>query len=197
MKRPDHPIPVDFLPRRVLKLPGRLGLTQAPGTWDGEPLPAFRPEYGRVAADLVALSQHHGVQALLTLQEQKELAEWGLEEICEGAARLGMESLWHPIPDGRAPGRPEEVEATVIRVVELLEAGKTVAIHCLAGLGRSGTIAAAVLVRLGGRPGTAIARVRAARPGAIQTTEQVQFIWDYARFTAMRSKGIDKCSRSV
>ena len=180
----DLPIPIDFLPRRVLRLPGRLGLTQAPGTWDGDVLPNVKLGNARVATDLLALASAHGVHALLTLQEQDEMVEWGLEGILEGAAALGLESLWLPIPDGRAPESPGDVEATVDRVVELLVAGKTVAIHCLAGLGRSGTVAAAVLVRLGVRPGTAIARLRMARPGAIQTTEQVQFIWDYARFVA-------------
>ncbi len=188
MKRPDHPIPVDFLPRRVLELPGRLGLVQAPGTWDGEPLPSDRVAEGQLAADLVALSEHHGVQALLTLQEQEELEQYGLGGLLGGVLTLGMESLWFPIPDGRAPGSPAEVEATVDRVVALLEAGKTVAIHCLGGLGRSGTIAAAVLVRLGGRPGTAIARVRAARPGAIQTSEQERFVWAYARHVASKKE---------
>ena len=195
--QPCLPIPIDFLPRRVLRLPGRLGLTQAPGTWDGDVLPSFKLGSARVGTDLVALASVHGVQALLTLQEQEEMVEWGLDGILEGAAALGLESLWFPIPDGRAPGRPGDVEATVAHVLELLGAGKTVAIHCLAGLGRSGTMAAAVLVRLGVRPGTAIARVRSARPGAIQTTEQIQFIWDYARFTAMRNNDIDKHSQSV
>jgi predicted protein tyrosine phosphatase len=188
MKRPVYPIPVDFLPRRVLKLPGRLGLTQAPGTWDGEPLPTYRVAGGQLAADLVTLSDHHGVQALLTLQEEDELEQCGLGGIFGGALTLGMESIWFPIPDGRAPGSPADVEATVDRVVALLEAGKTVAIHCLGGLGRSGTIAAAVLVRLGGRPGTAIARVRAARPGAIQTSEQERFVWAYARHVASKKE---------
>jgi protein-tyrosine phosphatase len=188
MKRPDHAIPVDFVPRRVLKLPGRLGLTQAPGTWDGEPLPSDQVAEGQLAADLVALSEHHGVQALLTLQEEDELEQCGLGGLLGGVLTLGIESLWFPIPDGRAPVSPAEVEATIDRVVELLEAGKTVAIHCLGGLGRSGTIAAAVLVKLGGRPGTAIARVRAARPGAIQTNEQERFVWAYARFVTSRKE---------
>ena len=185
---PGLPIPIDFLPRRVLRLPGRLGLTQAPGSWDGETLPNTQRGNAQVAADLLALASIHGVQALLTLQEEAELNECGLGGILGGALTLGLESLWLPIPDGRAPRLPGEVEATIERVVELLVAGKTVAIHCLGGLGRSGTIAAAVLVRLGVRPGTAIARVRAARPGAIQTSEQERFVWQFARFLGTRSK---------
>lgn len=186
--QPPLPIPIDFLPRRVLRLPGRLGLTQAPGTWDGELLPNVQRGNAQVAADLLALASIHGVQALLTLQEEDELNECGLGGILGGALTLGLESLWLPIPDGRAPRLPGEVEETIERVVELLVAGKTVAIHCLGGLGRSGTIAAAVLVRLGVRPGTAIARVRAARPGAIQTSEQERFVWVFASSVASRER---------
>ena len=185
---PGRPIPVDFLSRRVLPLPGRLGLTQAPGTWDGNVLPSLTPGNARISTDLQALASSHGVQVLLTLQEQEELAALGLDGILEEAASLGIESLWLPIPDGRAPGSPGAVMATIDRVIALLTEGKTVAVHCLGGLGRSGTVAAAILVRLGVRPGTAIARIRATRPGAIQTTEQVRFVWDFARHVTTRGR---------
>jgi ADP-ribosyl-[dinitrogen reductase] hydrolase len=42
-------------------------------------------------------------------------------------------------------------------------------VYCCGGLGRAGTIAARLLVELGAEPITAIAGVRKARPGAIET----------------------------
>ena len=43
--------------------------------------------------------------------------------------------------------------------------------RCRGGIGRAGTIAARLLVELGVEPATAIAIVRAVRPGAIETSE--------------------------
>jgi ADP-ribosyl-[dinitrogen reductase] hydrolase len=47
-----------------------------------------------------------------------------------------------------------------------------VLLHCRGGLGRSGTIAARLLVELGENPRVAIDRVRRARHGAIETPAQ-------------------------
>jgi ADP-ribosyl-[dinitrogen reductase] hydrolase len=51
-----------------------------------------------------------------------------------------------------------------------------VLIHCRGGLGRAGTIAARLLIELGIEPKKATASVRAARPGAIETSEQEEFV---------------------
>ena len=55
-------------------------------------------------------------------------------------------------------------------------AGCDVLVHCRGGLGRAGTIAARLLVELGMEPETAIASVRAVRPGAIETSDQEKFV---------------------
>jgi ADP-ribosyl-[dinitrogen reductase] hydrolase len=58
------------------------------------------------------------------------------------------------------------------RIETLLARGKAVFFHCLAGLGRTGTVVARLLVETGEAPEMAIERVRRARPGTIQTAEQ-------------------------
>ena len=62
---------------------------------------------------------------------------------------------------------------------ELLDAIKTdrsIAIHCMGGLGRSGTVAAIILADLGIPLQSAICVVRQFRPGAIETSAQENFI---------------------
>ena len=55
------------------------------------------------------------------------------------------------------------------------------AVHCGAGLGRSGTLIAAYLVSQGAAPDDAMAQVRSARPGSIETLEQEAAVHEFAR----------------
>ena len=50
-------------------------------------------------------------------------------------------------------------------------------VHCAAGLGRTGTFAAQLLVTSGLTPQKAIAAVRQARPGTIETEAQEQAVY--------------------
>jgi atypical dual specificity phosphatase len=56
-----------------------------------------------------------------------------------------------------------------------------VAVHCAAGLGRTGTVLAAYLVARGEEPRAALARVRDLRPGSVETADQERAVEAYAR----------------
>jgi ADP-ribosyl-[dinitrogen reductase] hydrolase len=68
-----------------------------------------------------------------------------------------------------------------------LRQGGKVLVHCRGGLGRAGTVAARLLVELGVPPQDAVARVRAARPRAIETAEQLRYVLDLPRNTEATS----------
>ena len=58
----------------------------------------------------------------------------------------------------------------------LLTEGRNVLVHCRGGLGRSGTIAARLLIERGMEPDKAISLVRKHRPGAIETSKQEDYV---------------------
>jgi hypothetical protein len=79
--------------------------------------------------------------------------------------RTDPRAWWVPVPDLHAPSLPD-ARTLVEGVVAHLDAGRTVLTHCGAGIGRAGTVAAAVLVERGATVDGAVALVASSRPGA-------------------------------
>jgi protein-tyrosine phosphatase len=170
----SDPIRVDFVPPAAHGTPGRLGLTFAPGK-------SMHGSYGAwnrdLAKDLVRLREHYEAKVLVTLLEEFELRRASIPDLRPAAERAGMRSIWFPIADGLAPHDPEYLVPVIRDVIEHLEAGDTVVVHCMGGLGRAGTVSACVLVARGLTPARAISEVRAARgKGALETRAQEAFV---------------------
>jgi atypical dual specificity phosphatase len=124
-----------------------------------------RPGAGRdgdVDRDLAALC-NYGIGALLTLTETA--LPWGALE------RHGIRGLHLPVDDFQAPTTTQMLDALAF-LDEARAAGRAVAVHCLAGQGRTGTVLAAYLIRGGLSSQQAIAEVRAICPGAIEASPQ-------------------------
>lgn len=132
-----------------------------------------------LAADLDEV-RDFGAAALVTLMQGDELADYSVPpaEMRREVRARGMAWYHLPIVDMCAPDDVFEGRwnAAGRELRALLNAGRNIAVHCLGGLGRTGTVAARLLVEYGERPDLAVARVRDARPGAIQTYEQERYV---------------------
>ena len=68
----------------------------------------------------------------------------------------------------------------LVRMQKLIEAGEVLAVHCKAGLGRTGVILAAWMIREGGLTAEdSMARLRRIEPGFIQSKDQEDFLYRY------------------
>lgn len=154
---------------------GRIGMTACPGRW--RVVGNLGIEYNGLEQDLAAI-RAWGATALLSLTEQDEFDSLGIAAIGQHAQRLGM--VWYhlPIVDFQAPGPAFEQRWDTYgrSILARLRKGERIMIHCLAGLGRTGTVAARILVELGAASRAAIDHVREARPGAIQSPQQERYI---------------------
>jgi atypical dual specificity phosphatase len=95
-------------------------------------------------------------------------------------AEFDIEYHHIPVDDFRAPNA-EQIERFVSIVAAAREAGRKTIVHCFAGRGRSGTMAACYLVSLGRTPEEALAEVRALRPGSVETEDQEEAVHEYAK----------------
>jgi atypical dual specificity phosphatase len=84
------------------------------------------------------------------------------------------------VPDFTPP-TPAQLQAGVAAIETAISDGRRVAVHCGGGLGRTGTLLACYLVKRGLGPDEAIARIRAARPGSVETARQEAAVAEFAR----------------
>ena len=170
------PILVDFLPKDEVQTPGRLGMTFAPGMWAGSVQGRWERD---LAADIRALKEEHETDVLVSLMEKHEYRGYQIPELLEKDNFGSIEILRFAIKDMGVPeeAESERFEAFVQDIVQRLEQGQNVVAHCRGGLGRTGTLAACVLVALKRHSADdAIDAVRAARKGTVQTREQEDFV---------------------
>lgn len=146
---------------------GRLAGAARPGWW------------GNLEGDLEELKRH-GITALVTLTEEP-LSLGGIR-------KSGLAYLHLPIGDFTAPTL-EQIEQFHEFVERQLEApNAAVAVHCLAGRGRTGTMLACYLVATDLDAETAIRTVRRLRPGSIETSEQEDIVHSFAAHWAERKR---------
>lgn len=116
--------------------------------------------------------------AVVTLVEPHELEMLGVAAL--GPQLRARRIEWHhlPIVDVKPPDQRFELgwKSVGNRLTGYVHGGGRVLVHCRGGLGRAGTVAARMLVELDWPANEAVARVRRARPGAIETHEQLQYV---------------------
>lgn len=155
------------------------------GPWAGKLALASRPRGGDWLEDEMADWRRAGIDTVLSLLTQEEERDLDLKQEAREARSAGMKFASLPIPDRRVPNSKSEVSATLDRIDADLSAGRNVVIHCRQGVGRTGLIAACLLIGKGQTPKAAVNALSVARGTQVpETDEQRRWVDHYAAVLA-------------
>lgn len=147
-----------------------LGMTLCPG----------RRDKGRdLAADLDVLLANR-VSRVLCLLPDEELEQVGVSDLRARVEARGLTWLQIPVKD-QGVCALDEARRMVRFVLDGMASGERTVMHCMGGLGRTGTVAACTLVATGLAPEAAIALVRRSRgPRAVENRLQEEFVTTFS-----------------
>jgi protein-tyrosine phosphatase len=140
-----------------------------------------RPRGGDWLDDEVRSLRAGGVDVLVSLLTREEAAELNLLQEAACCAAVGIEFIAFPFADRGVPASVPDALGLVRRLENLLAGGKSVAVHCRQGVGRSALIVACVLASFGEKLDAAFERIAKARGCPVpDTAEQREWVRRFA-----------------
>ena len=136
-----------------------------------------KPVAGEWIADEFLGIARFGIHCLVSLLEQHEIRELGLSSASALCESNGIAYLHFPIKDRGIPTSSSKACDVIEDIHGRISQGQNTVIHCRAGIGRTGLLAASVLVRDGHSAHAAFGMVSKARGIQVpDTTEQYEWV---------------------
>lgn len=140
----------------------RLGISPLPGRW------------GSGRSDLAKIAEWSPT-IVVSMTETAEMSRHNMADLGGLLSQLGIDWAHFPIRDFGAPKMADDWANLSARLRRVLAEGGRVLAHCYGGHGRSGMVLLRLMVELGFDPQVALARIRAVRPGAVETDDQFEW----------------------
>ncbi|MDN3714474.1 phosphatase domain-containing putative toxin [Vibrio breoganii] len=126
----------------------------------------------------LAQLKEQGVVAIVTAINSEEMAGKNVGELGEKATALGLKWFYLPIEDDCAPEADfaQQWKAASPELHEIVKQGGKIAMHCMGGSGRTGLLAANLLLELDWPLPKIVTEVKALRPGAFSKPVQINYV---------------------
>lgn len=158
-----------------------------PGPWRGRLGIVPRPRGAEWLADETRAWREAGIDVVVSLLEPDEEVDLDLTGESSSSTASGIDFRSFPIPDRSVPKSREAMAELADQIVDALRSGKTVAVHCRQGIGRSAMIAAAALISGGLNAETAVNAIRQSRGLEVpETPAQRRWISDFSSWLSSK-----------
>lgn len=141
-----------------------------------------RPRGNDWLEDEIRGLQFRQVNIIVSLLEFGEIHELGLaaeEDLCH---EKGIHFIHFPIEDVNIPKNEKKYFNLIDQLIDALEKGNKIVIHCRMGIGRASLIAAGVLIKLGVQPENVFDFISKARELSVpDTEEQKQWVLNWGK----------------
>lgn len=128
-----------------------------------------------------------GVKSIVVLLETAEIEDLYREiDLLQVYRTDNFEVIHFPFKYSRVPDSMEHFDEFISSIIQRLQLHNVMA-HCKTGCGRTGMIAAGVLIKLGWDTESAIEHIREIRPGSLEVVKQLLFLRNYRKFLIARN----------
>ena len=130
--------------------------------------------------DVWSAFQEEGIDLVIILTEKQEYLVYAGMDLPAFYQDRGLESLHLPVPDNGIPEDLKDWDVALKAAIQAAQDGKNIAVHCLAGIGRTGIFLACLAKDVLGMEGEeAINWVRESVTGAMENGRQEDFVINY------------------
>lgn len=148
------------------------------GSWRGKLFLSSRPRGGDWLEDEVLGWRRKGVETVVSLLTNDEEQDLDLVAEESEVRKHDLTFVSYPIPDRGIPSDTASFFNLLEALQRDLQQGRNVLVHCRQGIGRTGLVAASLLVQDGIEPGSAIREISEVRGVPIPETSS-QEGWIY------------------
>ena len=141
-----------------------------------------RPRGGDWLDDEMVALQEAGIDAVVSMLQEDEARELGLDREASSAQEKGLQFMNFPVPDRGVPLDARSFMRFLEELEHLLAGGSRVGIHCRACIGRASITSASLLIRSGIPSGKAWRQISVARGCSVpDTVEQRDWVDGHVR----------------
>lgn len=151
------------------------------GPWPGRLALSARPRGGDWLEDEMSAWRRAGIDTVFSLLQAEEETDLDIAGEADQAKTQGMKFMSFPIEDRKVPQSETALTKAIEQIDAELASARNVVLHCRQGIGRTGLVAACLLLTKGFDPVTAVRELSAARGIPVpETLEQRRWIDRFA-----------------